>query len=182
MKCMSTLTAEQEQLVVENEGLVHFIAKRYYHQNMEHADFAQVGMIGLMKASRIFDANKGFKFSTIAGKCIEGEIIKSIRKKRVQAISFNETFSDDSTELIDMIANDINVQTEVALKIDMQQALSRLNELELFVINHSFGINTGQSLSQSRIGKMLNLSQAHIGRLKRNALEKMRKDLEGTYS
>ncbi|MGR6906183.1 sigma factor [Lysinibacillus sp. BSL11] len=55
---MSMQTAEQERLVVENKRLVHFIAKRYYQQNMEHDDFAQVGMIGLIKASRIFDAKK----------------------------------------------------------------------------------------------------------------------------
>lgn len=178
---MSIQTAEQERLVVENKRLVHFIAKRYYQQNMEHEDFAQVGMIGLIKASRIFDAKKGYKFSTIAGKCIEGEIIKSIRKKRVQAISLDETFSEDSTQRIE-IANDINVETEVVLNVDLKNALTKLSELELFIIKHSFGIDTGICLTQSQIGKMVNLSQMHIGRLKRGALKKLREELEGAYS
>lgn len=179
---MSIQTAEQERLVVENKRLVHFIAKRYYQQNMEHEDFAQVGMIGLIKASRIFDAKKGYKFSTIAGKCIEGEIIKSIRKKRVQAVSLNEAFSEDSTQRIELIANDINIETEVTLNVDLKNALSKLDELESFIIKHSFGIDTGNCLTQSQIGKMVNLSQMHIGRLKRGALKKLREELEGTYS
>ncbi|MGR6906182.1 sigma-70 family RNA polymerase sigma factor [Lysinibacillus sp. BSL11] len=117
----------------------------------------------------------------MAGKCIEGEIIKSIRKKRVQAISLDETFSEDSTQRIE-IANDINVETEVVLNVDLKNALTKLSELELFIIKHSFGIDTGICLTQSQIGKMVNLSQMHIGRLKRGALKKLREELEGAYS
>lgn len=174
------MTAEQEQLVIENTRLAHYFAHGYYQKNMDHDDLAQIGTIGLIKASKIFDASRGYKFSTIASKCIKGEIIKSFRKKRVQAISLNELLSNDDKckERIDLIATHINAQNEVLLNIDLQNALTKLDELEKIIIKHSFGLETGQCLTQLQIAKIVNCSQARIGRLKKGALEKLRKELE----
>lgn len=180
---MSTLTKEQEQLVVSNTKLVHYIANRYYQESMDREDLAQVGMIGLIKAGKIFDASKGYKFSTLAGKCINGEIIKSFRKKRIKALSLNQPLTNDEmhAEHIDLIADGIKQQTDVLIKIDLQNALLKLSELERFVIKHSFGLETGHCLTQSQIAKMINFSQMYISRVKRDALEKLRKELEGVY-
>ncbi|MFF5993677.1 sigma-70 family RNA polymerase sigma factor [Lysinibacillus sp. KU-BSD001] len=181
---MSTLTVEQEQLVIEHNRLVHYFAHRFYQENMDHADMVQIGTIGLIKASKVFDASRGYKFSTIAGKCIKNEIIKSFRKKRVQATSLNSPLLNNAkyTERIELIDNDINIQNEVPLNIDLQNALSKLDELERLIIKYSFGLEGFQCLTQSQIAKMVNISRSHVGRLKKSALEKLRKELEGVYN
>lgn len=96
------LTAEREALVVENIKLTHHIAKKYFHPHLDHDDLAGIGTIGLIKAAKTFDESKGYKFSSLAYKAIEREIIKEIikfsRAKRNGIVySFEDHIADNLT-------------------------------------------------------------------------------------
>lgn len=65
--------------VLENEGLVYSIISKY-HGYYDKDDLYQVGIIGLIDASKKFDSNMGVKFSTYAYKYILGEITKYMRE------------------------------------------------------------------------------------------------------
>lgn len=169
-----TLTMEQEQLVLDNTKLVHYFASRYFNDSMTHDDLAQEGLAGLIKASKKFDANLGYKFSTFAGKWVQGEILKSFRKPQVQTISLDEPIGYD-TERMDYVPSGLSVEREVQLKLDIPQALAKLNERERNVVIHRFGLNGNEPLSQRKVGALLGLHQVVVSRAEKSALTKLRR-------
>lgn len=69
-----------EQIVAENTGLVKSVALRLSYIYGEDAeDLIQIGYIGLIKAARRFEPERGLKFSTYAVPLITGEIKSQIR-------------------------------------------------------------------------------------------------------
>ena len=68
-----------EELVVINRGLVRSIAIRFRDRGVDIDDLIQIGTIGLLKAIRSFDLNRGTCFSTYAVPMIFGEIRRSLR-------------------------------------------------------------------------------------------------------
>ncbi|MBE6599845.1 MAG: sigma-70 family RNA polymerase sigma factor [Ruminococcaceae bacterium] len=72
-------TEAEEELVELNIGLVRSIAQRFCGRGTELEDLIQIGTIGLVKAVRSFDAERGFAFSTYAVPMIMGEIRRTLR-------------------------------------------------------------------------------------------------------
>ena len=62
-----------------NLGLVRSIALRFRDRGVEYEDLIQIGSIGMLKAIRSFDLDKGTVFSTYAVPLIIGEIKRFIR-------------------------------------------------------------------------------------------------------
>lgn len=73
--------AVKEKLVLQYEGLVHSMARKYSHNRGNHEDLAQIGMIGLLVAAERFDASFGKTFEAFAIPTIIGEIKRFIRDK-----------------------------------------------------------------------------------------------------
>ncbi len=69
----------EEELVVNNMGLVRSIAGRFSHSGCDTDDLAQIGAMGLIKAIHKFDLSYGVKFSTYAVPVIMGEIKRFLR-------------------------------------------------------------------------------------------------------
>lgn len=70
----------RNELAVNNLGLVHSCAGRFRGRGVEYEDLFQAGCLGLVKASKNFDPDKGFSFSTYAVYVILGEIRKIFRE------------------------------------------------------------------------------------------------------
>ena len=68
-----------DALAEENIGLVHLCANRFRGRGIEYDDLYGAGCIGLMKACRGFDSERGVKFSTYAVPVILGEIRRLFR-------------------------------------------------------------------------------------------------------
>lgn len=68
-----------EELVLINRGLVRNIAMRFCDRGVDLEDLMQIGTIGLIKAIRSFDLERGTCFSTYAVPMIFGEIRRSLR-------------------------------------------------------------------------------------------------------
>ena len=66
-------------LVVDNEKLVYSIINKF-RGYFDMDDLYQVGMIGLIKASKNFNKSEGVKFSTYAYTYVFGEVNKYIRE------------------------------------------------------------------------------------------------------
>ena len=69
----------ETRLVTLNSGLIRSIAIRFRGRGIELEDLIQIGTLGLIKASRSFDPERGFAFSTYAVPLIMGEIKRSLR-------------------------------------------------------------------------------------------------------
>ena len=63
----------------ENLGLVHLCANRFKGKGIEYEDLYSAGCIGLLKAVKAFDTERGVKFSTYAVPVIIGEIKRLFR-------------------------------------------------------------------------------------------------------
>ncbi len=68
-----------EELLELNRGLVRSIAQRFRDRGVDFEDLMQIGIIGMIKAIRSFDLERGTTFSTYAVPLIFGEIRRHMR-------------------------------------------------------------------------------------------------------
>ena len=68
-----------EQVLLENNGLIWSIVRRYYGRGVEAEDLYQLGCLGFLKAVQGFDPACGTQFSTYAVPKIAGEIRRFLR-------------------------------------------------------------------------------------------------------
>lgn len=80
---MLTLTNE---LVSSYEKLVYSIISKYSNERNKD-DLFQVGMMGIIDASKKYDSESGIKFTSFAYKYILGEVLKYLREDRNIKIS-----------------------------------------------------------------------------------------------
>ena len=79
-----------EQIVAEHTGLVKSVALRLsYVYGEDPEDLIQIGYIGLIKAARRFEPERGLKFSTYAVPLIAGEIKSQLRDQGAIKVSRN---------------------------------------------------------------------------------------------
>ena len=68
-----------EQVLLENNGLIWSVVRRYYDRGVEPDDLYQLGCMGFLKAVQGFDPAYGTQFSTYAVPKIAGEIRRFLR-------------------------------------------------------------------------------------------------------
>ncbi|MCI8740598.1 MAG: sigma-70 family RNA polymerase sigma factor [Oscillibacter sp.] len=68
-----------EQAVIENNGLIWSVVRRYYGRGVDPDDLYQLGCLGFLKAIQGFDFDYGTCFSTYAVPKIAGEIRRFLR-------------------------------------------------------------------------------------------------------
>ena len=78
-KAISGDESAVSELMENNLGLVRSIALRFRDRGVEYDDLVQIGSIGMFKAIKSFDLDKGTAFSTYAVPLIIGEIRRFIR-------------------------------------------------------------------------------------------------------
>ncbi len=71
--------AAESRLIGENLGLVKSIARRFIGRGCEFDDLVQIGTIGMLRAIRTFELDRGTAFSTYAVPLIIGEIRRHLR-------------------------------------------------------------------------------------------------------
>lgn len=83
--------------VEENIGLVYACAKRFLNRGLEYDDIVQAGCIGLVKASKSFEKERGVRFSTYAVPVILGEMKQLFRESG--AIKVSRSLKDLSMKI-----------------------------------------------------------------------------------
>mmetsp|Transcript_1368 Transcript_1368/g.4341 ORF Transcript_1368/g.4341 Transcript_1368/m.4341 type:complete len:490 (+) Transcript_1368:125-1594(+) len=67
------------ELFLANHRMVHLIVRKYvYATNLDQSDLVQEGNIGLLNAMRLFDPQRGVRFSTFASWHVRGTILRAI--------------------------------------------------------------------------------------------------------
>lgn len=75
------------ELASANMGLVRAVALRFRGRGTDYEDLVQIGAIGLVKAIRGFDPERGTRFSTYAVPVIAGEIRRFLRTSGAVKVS-----------------------------------------------------------------------------------------------
>ena len=144
-----------------------------------------IGTIGLIKAINTFKSDKKIRLATYAARCIENEILMHFRnnKKYAQDVYISDPIDTDKNgntlTLIDIIADDTNIEDTIDTKIKVQKlhALLKttLDDRELKIIKMRYGIDGENELTQREIAKKLKISRSYVSRIETAALEKLKK-------
>ena len=105
-----------ERLICENMGLVRHIALKFCGRGCEYEDLVQIGTIGMLKAIRSFDLERGTAFSTYAVPLILGEIRRHLR--------------DDGPIKVGRAIKKLG-QKEIRSMLDEQEAEGKMRSLEV---------------------------------------------------
>ncbi len=173
----------REKLIIHNLRLVAHIVKKYYSTVKDQDDLISIGTIGLIKAIDSFNAEKGARFATYAGKCIQNEILMHFRaqKKLVNETSMNDSIDVDKDgnplTYMEILSEDDNVLETVdkTIKISvMMRAIENvLDERERVIIEKRYGLKSGGELPQREVAKQLGISRSYVSRIEKTALEKI---------
>ena len=176
----------KEILVKHNLRLVAHIAKKYANYG-DNDELISIGSIGLIKAIESFKSDKGTSLATYASRCIENEILMTMRtsKKHRSNVSLNEPIGvdKDGNELVimDMLESDKNDIEDVENSIMMEKlsaiTKSVLDEREYQIIKLRYGLENTGALTQREVAKKFNISRSYVSRIEKKALEKIKKSV-----
>lgn len=174
----------RNKLIEHNLRLVAHVVKKYYTDD-DQDDLISIGTIGLIKAVNTFKSDKKIRLATYAARCIENEILMHFRnnKKYAQDVRISDPIDTDKNgnalTLIDIIADEGNIEEEIETKIRIQRLkdilYKTLDKRELDIIKMRYGIGT-KELTQREIAKKLGISRSYVSRIETAALLKLRKE------
>ena len=181
--------AARDVLIERNMRLVAHISKKYNGDGRDLDDLISIGTIGLIKAVRTFDPEKNSKLATYAAKCIENEILMSLRleKKYGREVSLYDPIGTDKEgnmiSLVDVVeADGREVVEEVALGQEIEQMYRAyeqcLRDKEKKVIRMRYGLFGSREYTQREIAGQMHISRSYVSRIENAALLKMRAMME----
>lgn len=181
--------AEAQKILVEhNLRLVAHIVKKFENTGEDPEDLISIGAIGLIKAVRTFDPDKGVRLATYAARCIENEILmylRATRKTRSDVSLFEPVGTDregNDISLVEVLGTDPNavtdqVETEIA-RSHLGGLLRRLEPREREVIELRFGLRTGTERTQREVARALGISRSYVSRIEKRAVRKLAREWE----
>ncbi len=171
-------------LIERNLRLVAHIVKKYSNIKKDTDDLISIGTIGLIKGITTFNPDKGTRLATYAAKCIDNEILMTIRssKKMQNEISLHEPIGVDregnEISLIDVISGDEqSVIDEVELKMQIKDLYSKMKSIlknrERLVLQLRYGLMNGHVKTQREIAEILGISRSYVSRIEKRAIKKL---------
>ena len=181
--------AARDKLVEHNMRLVAHIAKKYLGNGRDMDDLISIGGIGLIKAVHTYDANKGRGLGVYAARCIENEILMSVRAERKSCgeVPIHESIGMDkdgnSIMLMDILGTsphlvDDQVLHNLAVKKLYDALSSALSPRERCIIELRYGLTTGREKTQREIASLLGISRSYVSRLEKKAIAALNAAME----
>ncbi|NLK42974.1 MAG: RNA polymerase sporulation sigma factor SigK [Tissierellia bacterium] len=175
-------------LIERNLRLVAHIVKKYNNTGKETDDLISIGTIGLIKAISTYDSTKGTRLATYAARCIENEILMTIRstKKTKLELSLQEPIGMDKEgneiNLLDILGTEVDkIIDEVDLRFQIKKLYRAINQVlkdrEKVIIELRYGLIDGKCKTQREIANLLGISRSYVSRIETRALAKLNKAL-----
>lgn len=172
-------------LIERNLRLVAHIAKKYTVTACSPDDLISIGTIGLIKAVNTYSNRRSTRLGTYAAKCIENEILMSIRssKKNKSEISLNEPLGTDKdgneisfNDILgtdqDAIIDDVNLKMQVSA---LYRAVgTELDAREKLVVTRRYGLYGEEVRTQREVAHELGISRSYVSRIEKKAIAKLR--------
>lgn len=166
------------QLIEQNQPLIMKTLKKYLNHGVEHEELMSIGKVGLVKAFNNYNPDKGYKYVTLASRCILNEAISFMKLKvrwdkeehldnvarilNEKEITFLDIIPDRDSDLLDDIINDED-------KMRMSKAFSKLTGRDKEVLEYRYV----DCLSAVQTGEIMNFGRKYIYVLENKALEKL---------
>ncbi|NLB41374.1 MAG: RNA polymerase sporulation sigma factor SigK [Clostridiales bacterium] len=176
-------------LIEHNLRLVAHVVKKYSNTGKEVDDLISIGTIGLIKAISTYDLEKKTRLATYAARCIENEILMTIRasKKTKGEVSLQDPIGIDKEgneiTLIDILGSDPNTVTDqVELKLQTKKMYNImqlvLKKREQIVLEMRYGLTNGKIRTQREIAQLLGISRSYVSRIEKRAILKLAKAMD----
>ena len=175
-------------LIERNLRLVAHVAKKYATQPQMLEEYISIGTIGLIKAVNTYRSSRKVKLATYAARCIENEILMSIRASRkfTSEVSLNVPIGTDKDgneiNLNDILGTDPNeIVDSIHEKIRIQHMLlairNTLTPRKQKVLIHRYGLFRTHPKTQRETAALLGISRSYVSRIEKKALEKLYEEL-----
>lgn len=181
----------RQELIERNMRLIVHIARKYKVPGCTFDDLISIGAIGLIKAVRSYDPDAGTSLSTYAARCIENEILMSLRHSRKQQndVSLDEPLGTDSdgntvsfSDLLGTPPDLVEDEVRRRVTLDMiKRVLPTLPQRERMVLTMRYGIGDGVVHPQHEIADQLGISRSYVSRVEKHAIELIRDKLSGHF-
>ncbi len=165
---------DTQRLVIENQKLVFHITKK--HLAYYDEDLIQEGYIGLVKAAKAFDPQKGIPFSSFAGHCILNQMYMALRpRKRMQRefLTLDAPIGEDRyTTLGETLVDFENQIDEACTSVELEKFMSRLSCQNKRILQL---LLEGKKLKE--VAECLHVTPGYVSRLRKQLAEKARQHL-----
>lgn len=173
---------EARRLLIEhNLRLVSHIAHKYTVPGYGADDLISIGVIGLIKAVNSFKAESGVALGTYAARCIENEILMTLRasRKRQGDVSLSDPIGTDGEgndiTFMDVLGTENDaLEEEVIRRVTLEkvrQVLHGLPARERLVLEMRYGLVDGRQHPQHEIAEKLGISRSYVSRVEKHAVE-----------
>lgn len=184
--CLDRLKAGSEEarnkLIEHNLRLVAHVVRKYETSGEDMEDLISIGTIGLIKAIKTYNDERGVRLATYAARCIENEVLMHLRniKKVKQEVSIYDPIGYDKEgneiTLMDVLTTDNEIFELVQAKIQEEKIRGKMDILsrrERQVIGMRYGLFNGLKETQREIAKKLGISRSYVSRIEKRALKKL---------
>lgn len=164
------------ELVEANLKYVVTIAKKFAWTGLPLYDLISEGNIGLIRAAKKFDPDRGTKLITCARPWITQAIQQYVQNSNIDKEFTNvDDYVFDDEQNSEMINTDFedevhNIQSR-SNAID--ELLSCLTKREYRVLQAYFGLNNTQEKTLDEIGEEMGLTQERVRQIKDESIEKL---------
>lgn len=168
----------RNRIAESNLGLVRAIAAKFSLSGSDFEELQSAGFEILLKAIRLFDCSRGFRFSTYATHAVQRHYYRFV--KRQQKRSSMET-GVETGMLQAMPAEETDemivawIRNEERLSLLISRMAEHLDEREDRIVRDRFGLNAdGVVKSLRQLGDELGLSKERARQLQISAINKLR--------
>lgn len=176
----------RELLIRHNLRLVAHVIKKYNFNERDVEDYISIGIVGLIKAIDSYDLSKGSRLATYASRCIENEILMTMRSSRKQnrEVYLEDSIGNDKEgneiHLLDILENENNdylstmilSEDVVHLRSIMGKVLSS-RELEILALRYGFTPDN-REYTQREVAQRFQISRSYVSRIEKKAIQKLR--------
>jgi RNA polymerase sporulation-specific sigma factor len=180
-------------LIEHNLRLVAHIVKKYNSTGRDVDDLISIGTIGLIKAISTYNMEKKTRLATYAARCIENEILMTIRasRKTKSEVSLQDPIGVDKEgneiTLIDILGSHPDTVTDqVELKLLTLKLYKKmqtvLKKREQIVLEMRYGLTNGKTRTQREIAQLLGISRSYVSRIEKRAIMKLAKEMDPNFT
>jgi RNA polymerase primary sigma factor len=175
---------QEEKLITDNLGYVITLARQYKSDILSTDDLVSEGCIGLMKAAKKYDPQRGKPFVTFAApyvrQAIEQAISRVDTEQDIRSTDESLPIGSRNNYTLLNVLEDPNAPRadalieQATLTADMVSMMGVLSEREQAVIARYFGVNTERQ-TMAEIGQAMGLKRERVRQIRNQAMRKLRR-------